>query len=100
MKLRYQGVLYEYNYTYYLSQIKAAPPLVLRYRGVFYSREIRSSDHSPEIKQSKPRSSGYFNYQLCRLGCQHRLWSHSTYKDVSLLAQTSVQSIHISRNYI
>lgn len=72
MKLRYQGVLYEYNYEYYLAQIQAAPLLVLRYRGIFYSREIRSSDRLPAIKLSKQRSSGYFNHQLYRLGWQNK----------------------------
>lgn len=72
MKLRYQGVLYEYDYECYLSQIQAAPLLVLRYRGIFYSREIRSSDRSPAIKLSKPRSSGYFKYHLYRLGWHNK----------------------------
>ena len=40
MTLRYQGALYEYDYEYCLSQIKAAPQSGLRYRGIFYSREI------------------------------------------------------------
>ena len=40
MILRYQGALYEYDYEYCLSQIKAAPQSGSRYRGIFYSREI------------------------------------------------------------
>lgn len=40
MKLHYRGVLYEY----YLSHTEAVSQSVLRYRGVFYLREMRSTN--------------------------------------------------------
>lgn len=51
MKLRYCGVLYEYHYDYYSSEAETVSQSmsVLHYQGVFYSREILSSDCAPKI---------------------------------------------------
>lgn len=77
MKIRYQGVLYKYYYQYYPSQTKAVLQPGLHYQGVFYSREICSSDRSPEVSPAKLLSSCNRNFEkIYRLGWQHNQHQH------------------------
>lgn len=73
MKFRYRGVFYEYH----LSHTEAVFQSVLDYQGVFYSREMQSSNYSPEISPVKLTVSTRLNYKI-----YHHSWQKNHHQNL------------------